>query len=241
MRRYTGNFYLLSVGCTLLALLGTDVAKAGNDADPLLTMVNIEELEWRDTDADNVVAWDAEAWIGRDRDKLWLKSEGETSSDETEEFELQLLYGRPIAPNWDIQLGWRGDFQPQRPRNWLAVGVQGLAPGFIETEATAFISTSGRYAARVKASYEMLFTQKLSLEPKVELNWYADDDEINELGSGLSSIELGLRLHYAVRRELLPYIGLNWEKSLGDTADLVRADGGDSSDLQIVAGLRFWF
>jgi copper resistance protein B len=233
--------YLVFAGSLLYVLAGSNAAIAAGDADPLLYSVRMEELEWRDTDADNIIAWGAEAWLGRDRDKLWLKSEGETSSDETEEFELQLLYGRSVAPNWDLQFGWRGDFQPERRRNWFAIGFQGLAPGFIETEATAFVSSSGRYAARFKARYEMLFTQRLVLKPKAELNWYADDDELNGLGSGFSSLELGLRLRYAFRRELAPYVGLNWEKSLGDTADLVRAEGRDSSDLQLVAGLSFWF
>ena len=241
MCRFAGRTYLVSLCVIVMALLGAEQSIAGADADPLLMMLNVEELEWRDADEDDVLGWDIEAWVGRDRDKLWLKSEGETSSEETEDFELQLAYGRSVAPNWDLLVGWRGDFQPERARNWLAIGFQGLAPGFVETEATAFISTSGRYAARLKLSYEMLFTQRLRLEPKGELNWYADDDEINRLGSGFSNLELGLRLHYAVRPELLPYVGLNWEKSLGDTADLQRAEGEDSSDLQIVAGLSFWF
>ena len=76
--------------------------------DPLLTSVKFELLEWRE---DDELVWDAEAWVGRDRDKLLLRTEGEWTSDATEEFETQLLYDRAITPFWNLQAGWRGDWQ----------------------------------------------------------------------------------------------------------------------------------
>lgn len=214
---------------------------ASVEADPLLYTVRVEEFEWRNAEGGDARAWDIEGWVGKDRDKLWFKNEGESSSASTDDFELQLLYGRAVAPNWDLQLGWRGDFQPEQRRSWFTLGVQGLAPGFIETDAAVFVASGGRLAARARASYELLFTQRLVLQPKAELNWYAEDDEINGLASGLSSFELGLRLLYFVRPKIAPYAGLRWDRKLGDTADLTDAAGEESSDLQFLAGLSFWF
>ena len=119
--------------------------------------------------------------------------------------------------------------------------MQGLAPGFIETEATAYVSSQGRAAARLKASYKLLLTQRLKLEPKLELNWYAEDDETNGLGSGFSDMELGLRLKYLVTPNISPYTGIQWEKKFGDTADLADDEGERSSELQFLIGLSFWF
>ena len=222
-------------------LLASNPLFASMNDDPLLYSLKAEEFEWRAADPDNFVAWDIEAWAGYDRDKLWLKSEGAASSDATDDFELQLLYDRAVAPYWDLQVGWRGDFQPERPRNWFALGFQGLAPGFIETEATLFFASGGRAAARLKASYELLLSQQWVLEPKVELNWYAEDDAVNGLGSGLSSLQAGLRLRWQFHPKLAPYLGLNWDKRFGATADSVEMSGGDASELQALVGIWAWF
>ena len=224
-----------------LALAGASTVQAGGTDNPLLLMVNFEEFEWRDTADGDALAWRGEIWLGKDRDKALLKTRGETSSDATEEFELQLVYSRAVSRYWDLQLGWRGDFQPVEQRDWFAFGVQGLAPGFIETELTAFVGESGRTSARARGAYEMLLTNRLVLEPELELNWYGKDDVVNGVGSGFSNLEAGLRLRYLIRRELSPYIGLSWEKAFGDTRRYIEAEGGKSSDLQVLAGLRFWF
>ena len=93
----------------------------------------------------------------------------------------------------------------------------------------------------MQAEYELLFTQRWILSPEIEVNVYGEDDAERGIGSGLSDMELGLRLRYAIRREFAPYIGVNWEKTFGDTADLARAEGDSSSDVQLVAGIRMWF
>ena len=61
------------------------------------------------------------------------------------------------------------------------------------------------------------------------------------IGSGVNSIELGLRLRYEIRREFAPYIGFNWERKLGQTADIARANGEDADVPSFVTGVRFWF
>ena len=229
------------ISLLLLSAVSASAIAATMQDDPVLYKVDIEELELRKVSGEEELAWDVQAWIGKDRDKLRLKSEGESDNTSTEEFELQLLYNRSIYPFWDLQLGWRHDWQPVVERDWAAIGVAGVAPGFIETEATLFLGESGRTAVRLKASYELLLSQKLSLEPKLELNWYGDSDYANSLGSGLATTEFGLRLRYALRREFAPYIGINWHHLSGATADLVEAEGESESDLQVLAGLSWWF
>jgi copper resistance protein B len=44
-----------------------------------------------------------------------------------------------------------------------------------------------------------------------------------------------------MRREIAPYLGVVWSQRFGGTADLVRAAGASSDDVQFVAGLRVWF
>jgi len=231
----------LCSAAVLAAILHTTIVQAGGNDNPLLLMVYFEEFEWRDTAEDDALAWRGEAWLGKDRDKALLKTRGETTDDATEEFELQALYSRAVSRYWDLQLGWRGDFQPVEQRDWASIGVQGLAPGFIETELAAFVGESGRTSARARGAYEMLITNRIVLEPELELNWYGKDDSENGIGSGIANLEAGLRLRYIIRREIAPYIGVSWEKAFGDTRRYIEAEGGDSSDLQALAGVRFWF
>ena len=73
------------------------------------------------------------------------------------------------------------------------------------------------------------------------MNLAAQDVPELGIGSGLSTIEVGLRLGYEFRREIAPYFGIDYVRALGDTADFVRDDGGDVDSFSIVAGLRFWF
>jgi copper resistance protein B len=86
-----------------------------------------------------------------------------------------------------------------------------------------------------------MFTQKLILSPELEINTYSKDDFRNGIGSGLSDLEFGLRLRYEFRREIAPYIGINWEKKYGKTADLARSKGNSTTDTQVVIGIRAWF
>ena len=87
----------------------------------------------------------------------------------------------------------------------------------------------------------MMLTQQWVLSPEIEVNLHGKNDEEREIGSGLSSIEAGLRLRYEIKREFAPYIGINWEKKFGNTADYAREEGEDTSDAQFVIGVRAWF
>ena len=221
-----------------LVLLGftLPVFAMGED-DPLLASLQVHQLEWR---ADEDLVWDVEGWVGKDRDKLWFKSEGERPDSTTEEFETQLLYHRAISSFWNLQTGWRGDWQPETRRSWFALGVSGTAPGFIDTQLTAFVA-DGRSAVRLKAEYEALLTQRFKLVPKLETNWYSDADQANERGDGITDLELSLRLHYLIRPDLMPYIGVSYTALYGETGDFAEAEGERDRNLQVLAGLSFWF
>ena len=209
--------------------------------DPLLTRVMIDQLEWRDSDESDLYVLEAQGWIGKDLHKLWIKTDVERVDGETEEAEIQALYSRAIAPYWDVQIGVRQDLKSTPKREWGVLGIQGLAPYFFEIDAAIFIGDSGDTAARLSAEYEWMITQKVVLSPEVSVNFYGQNDMQRQTGSGLADAQAGLRLRYEIRRELAPYIGVNWTKSFGNTADFMREHGESPSDTQWVAGVRAWF
>ena len=62
-----------------------------------------------------------------------------------------------------------------------------------------------------------------------------------QLGSGLARYEVGLRLRYEFAKEFAPYIGVSFEQFTGNTASLVAAEGGPTSNLRALIGLKVWF
>lgn len=211
--------------------------------DSRLSYVLADRFEYQSNEGDPVFLWDAQGFYGGDLNKFWVKTEGEYdfAADKFEEAEVQALYSRAIGSFWDLQAGVRHDFAPFEDRTYGVVGVQGLARYFFEVDAAAFVSGHGDVTARIEAEYEFLLTQRLILQPRVELNFAAQDIPELETGSGLSTAETGLRLRYEVRREFAPYIGVSRTRSVGDTADFKRAAGEDPSAVSFVAGVRFWF
>lgn len=202
--------------------------------------VLLDQFEWREIEGRDALAWDAQAWYGNDYHKLWLKSEGKRVAGEFEG-RAELYLDRVLGRWWNLQLGVRQDFGDGPSRSWAGIGVQGLAPHWFEVEATAFVGEQGRVAAIFSGEYEILLTQRLILQPKIEFDLYSKEDPDNAVGSGLADTELALRLRYEFRREFAPYVGIVWTRLHGETADFARAEGLDTDDLQVVAGLRFWF
>ena len=201
----------------------------------------LDRLEWRDGDGGSRYAWDASAWYGGDHHKAWLEAEGERVADETHESRLEAGWERIISAWWSVRAGWRHDAGEGPARDWIGGGFIGLAPGFIETEASVYLGEDGRTAARFKFERDFLFTQRLVLQPELELEAFGKDDPEKLIGSGLASAEFGLRLRYEIRREFAPYLGLAWTGHFGDTADLRRAAGQDADELTWLAGVRAWF
>jgi copper resistance protein B len=209
--------------------------------DQPLAMLRVDQLEATHGRYANGQAWAVQGWYGNDGDKLWLRSEGERSRGRIDHGQVELLWNHAVAPFWDTQLGVRQDVGHGPQRRWAAFGVQGLAPYWFELEATVYAGPSGRTAARLRAEYELLFTQRLILQPEVELNLHGRNDMATRTGHGLSDTRLGLRLRYEIRRELAPYIGVVWTHRYGATADYARQNGESATDRQFVAGVRFWF
>jgi copper resistance protein B len=185
--------------------------------------------------------WEGEAWFG-DLDRFVIKSKGEGTHDEgLDQAEVQALYAKALDPWWNLQVGLRQDIRPRPARTWATLGIEGRAPYQFEVQTAVFLSDKGQLAARIEGAYDQRITQRLILQPRAEFDLSAQDMPDQRIGSGLSTAELGLRLRYEVRREFAPYLGINWTWATGKTADYARADGKDTTERSVVAGIRFWF
>ena len=210
-------------------------------------LVLFEKLEFRTGQAEDAAVLDAQGWIGGDYNRLWWKaeSEQETRSPKAGEFQVQALYGRLIHPYWDVQAGFRFDRRYSGPkrdsRGHLAIGLQGVAPYWFELEPTLFVSDDGDVTFGVEASYEQLITQRLVIEPRIDLAAAFQDDRSAGTGAGLTDVEFGLRLRYEFNRQFAPYVGVTWTRVLGASAGIRRQMGERTSVSAIVMGIRSWF
>ena len=229
------HFARLCMPATLL-LLSPSLQAADDD---VFTFLQADRFEY--SNENSALVWDVQGFVGNDYDKIWLKLEGEREAGVTEENELQLLYSRAWSPFFDWQVGLRHIVEPAGPTTDLVVGVQGLAPQWFEVDAALFLAEDGDLAARAEFEYEWLLTQRLILQPRLEIEMGAQSNEDSGLGSGLRSTELGLRLRYEWRRKFAPYIGVSWNQEYGATADLARAAGESDGYVAWLAGVRMWF
>lgn len=208
---------------------------------PLNSLVRFNRFEAWDADPGTGQAWEGSAWMGGDVQRLWLRSEGEREHGHTKAADLEVLYGRGISPWWDLVAGVRHDFAPGPSQTWAALGVQGMAPYKFEISATAYLGERGHSAFVAEAEYELLLTNRLVLQPLLEIELRGQDDPVRGIGSGLSSAEAGVRLRYEITRRFAPYIGLVHERTFGGTADHRRSEGEATRETRWVAGVRWWF
>lgn len=207
------------------------------------SLLMADRLEFTGHDDPDLLQWELQGWLGTDEHKLWLKSEGERDRDagETEEAELHLLYSRAVAPYWDVQAGLRHDDGEAGTVSYATVGLLGLAPYWFETDAALFLSETGKWSARLEVEYELRFTQRLILQPRLELNYGFTDDSATAILQGFNDNSLGLRLRYEFLREVAPYLGVEWWQARDGSGAALQRAGSDRSEARIVAGLRLWY
>lgn len=203
--------------------------------------VMIERFEVRPDSEGDAVDFEGEARTGGDINRAVLKLRGAGQSGDLEQAEAQLLWSHAIGPYFDLQAGVRQDFEPRPRRTYAVAGFEGVAPYWFELQGAAFLSNEGELSARLEGSYDLRLTQRLILAPSAEATLSAQDVPELEMGSGLSDIELGLRLRYEIRREFAPYVGVHYERKFGRTADYAEAAGHEPDETRFVAGVRIWF
>ena len=249
----TARWSAAGVGASILVAAGIAKAQTGsaeaNVAAPFGSPIQDQRIYWHGLfdqfeariGTENSFRWDGEAWVGTDTNRLWFKSEGTVTNGTVGDGSHQALYDRPLTTYFDVQAGIRYDIDSGPSRGWAALGIQGLAPQWFDVEVTLYASDSGHFAARLETFYELLLTNRLILEPQIELNFYSKSDPGRGTGSGLSDLDAGLRLRYEFTRKFAPYIGVVFEDKFGGSAAFARRQGETVNDARFAVGIRSWF
>lgn len=203
------------------------------------TYVLFDQLEAQ-AGQSNGFSWDVKGWVGGNRHRFWLRTEGDHLDGRLEQAQTNLLYGRAISPWWSLMAGLRQDTLPHTPRTAMALGLEGIAPYGLEVEASLYVEPSGRAHVRLETEYELLLTNRLVAQPLMEFEIYGRDDPRRHIGAGLSTGEVGLRLRYEIRREVAPYLGVVWSHRFFGTGERAQAAGDRTGGLRLAAGVRLW-
>jgi copper resistance protein B len=239
------------LACVMLpSLAGAEKTASPVEDSPIRSYFLFDQLEYTTTrytggnKGEDALRFNTSGWVGGDFNRVWLYTEGvKPRNGKLEDVDVQILYGRLVAPFWDLQAGLR--YYKPRPgapaRNYAVLGVQGLAPYRFAVQAATFLSERGDLSARAEVEYELLLSQRWILQPRLATNIALQEVKEQGIGRGLNDVELGLRLRYEIKREFAPYVGVSWQKLYGGTAQFARDRGDESNKLRLVAGLRVWF
>ncbi len=214
-------------------------------AEEIYYGVQFEEFEFRLTEhGGEVFVWDADSFIGTDEVKLRLKSDGEWDLEDNylEGLSNQLAIQTPISDFWDVKAGVQYDSPEGPDRVYGVIGLSGLAPQWIEMDLDLLVSEKGKASVVLDMEYELLLTNYLILTPSLEISGaFSDDTEIG-VGSGINGTELGVRLSYdLIDRTFSPYVGVVYERTYGETADLAKDEGEETASWQFSIGAKFLF
>jgi copper resistance protein B len=185
-------------------------------------------------------------WYGGDYRRLWIEIEGthNTLKDKGDIEKFDVLYGKLISPFWDIRggVGYTGSYGENSSNRALAViGLKGLAPYFFEVDTNLRLTSKGEIYGDFEAEYDLLFTQRLILQPRIDTTFSFSKIEELGIGTGINNIKIGFRLRYEFRREFAPYIGFNWVNLFGQTKEFARIEGEPTNYTDFFIGVRFWF
>ena len=217
------------------------------------TFLLADVLDVQPNGAERPVTFEGLGWIGGDYNRVYLRATGERpTTGGGGDLQADLLYGRLVSPFWTAVAGMRVDTRAgpgsaargagggRATRGLLAVGLEGLAPYWLQMEPTLYVSQHGDVSARFETSFDLLFTQRLILQPRVELDGAVQQVPEFGVGAGLNDVELGARMRYEIRRKFAPYVGVSWRRRTGGTAAMARANGEPVRGGGIVVGLRLW-
>lgn len=256
-QRRSRSAWRLVLALVIGAMMSTDRAAAqgttagvthdmGMNLDRVIrTFLLADLLEYAPDASGNPVRLDALGWVGGDYNRLYARVEGErTTVERSDDWRADVTYGRLVSPFWTAIAGGSIDTRlnagQRRTRPLLVLGFEGMSPYFFEVEPMLYVSQHGDISARFTSSFDVLFTQRLIVQPRIEFNAAVQRVPEYGIGSGLNDVALGARMRYEWRREVAPYAGVEWVRRTGGTAGFARPAGEPVNTATFVAGIRLW-
>ena len=194
-----------------------------------------------------------ETRIGTDENKVFIKVHADKQESHDAHYDAKLLYSRMISDFWDAQIGaryrsekveldhHRKDTEDTEETVDAVIGLHGMAPYFFETDAYLYVGEDSYTALSLETERDLLITQKLIVQPHLELNVILSDDSKYAQKSGLSNATAGLETRYEISKKIMPYIDIAYEYSKGKDETPWQVESDSEKGWLYGAGIRFKF
>lgn len=208
--------------------------------DMTFTGLWMDRLERVRHEDGNATELEGRFWRGNSYDKFVINTEAEFVGNSLQRAEIDFLWSHAVTPFWNLRLGLTQEIGDAPDRSWATFSFRGLAPYWLDLETNIHIGEGGRTAFELEAEYDLLLTQRLVVQPRLDFKAYGKSDMAAGRGKGVANVEAGVRLRYEFSRQFAPYLGVERAAVFGETAKLLPA-GEPDRETHWVAGFRFWF
>ncbi|MCH7395332.1 copper resistance protein B [Acinetobacter dispersus] len=179
------------------------------------------DTQWLlDEDGQGTLKSKLKTWVGTDENKLFIIADYAKAESEKFEQSLAALYSRNIADFWDVQAGVNYRYNAERELDKEqfegVVGLHGMAPYFFETDAHVYFGQDQQWRFVLETERDLLLTQKLIMQPYLEMEWVIRDESKYAAKTGLADAEVGIKTRYEiVKNRVMPFIDVGYGYSKG--------------------------
>ncbi len=204
------------------------------------------ESKWlRNDNAQGALKSKLETRIGTDENKIFIKVHADKAESQQTEYDAKLLYSRNVADFWDVQAGMRYRNEPNREIDQDQVdavfGLHGMAPYFFETDAYLYIGQDRQVSFNLETERDLLLTQKLIIQPYLDINVVLSDDSNYAKKTGLNSVQVGLETRYEINKKVMPFIDVAYGYNKGIQETAWQKSSSSENEWFYGAGIRFKF
>lgn len=204
------------------------------------------ESKWlRNDNGQGALKSKLETRIGTDENKIFIKVHANKAESQQTEYDAKLLYSRNVADFWDVQAGIRYRNDPNREVDQEQVdavlGLHGMAPYFFETDAYVYIGQDRQISFNLETERDLLLTQKLIIQPYLDINVVLSDDSNYAKKTGLNSVQVGLETRYEINKKVMPFMDVAYGYNKGVQETAWQKSSSSENEWFYGAGIRFKF
>lgn len=204
------------------------------------------ESKWlRNDNAQGALKSKLETRIGTDENKIFIKVHADKAESQQAEYDAKLLYSRNVADFWDVQAGIRYRNDPNREIDQNQVdavlGLHGMAAYFFETDAYVYIGQDRQVSFNLETERDLLLTQKLIIQPYLDMSIVLSDDSNYAKKTGLNSVQVGLETRYEINKKVMPFMDVAYGYNKGVQETAWQKSSSSENAWFYGAGMRFKF
>ncbi|MBA4353731.1 MAG: hypothetical protein C0409_03480 [Novosphingobium sp.] len=221
-------------------VLGLLACTAPAQAAPVEAEVDLFELHLGD--GDEHFTFDSTVTAGSDTDRIVLKASGGSDVGPLiDNVQLEALYARTLSDSVTVMAGMRQDVREGSDLTFASVAVDVAVTDWLAAEHFLYLSESGNVIGSAQALASLPLSASISIEPRLNINWSAQDIPGEDTGGGVTDIQAAVRLRKTLLPHVEAYAGAIHERLLGRTRVIALAAGDRGSVNRVIVGMAVRF